>query len=67
MGATPVSSDYLTTAEVARLRGVTRQAIQKMARSGKLPFQMCPYGRLYKLDDVRQLSSRIERRNGAAK
>lgn len=59
----PRKSQWLTTADVAQLVGVSDSGARWLARHGRLPYETTPSGqRLFRLDDVLRLVERRQQR-----
>lgn len=54
---------WLTTGEVRKLLGITRQAIHGLVQRGRLSHQMTPYGRYYLREEVEQLKAAKAKRD----
>lgn len=47
---------WLRAGEAARLLGITKMGLHKMAGRGEVPYRMAPWGRMYAREDVERLA-----------
>lgn len=59
-------ADLLTTGGAARVLHISENMIRRLAAAGRLPSEVTPYGRLYRVADVERLAGERAERKGRA-